>query len=114
MTAVHALEQFEFHQTLDSTPGISIVFFSSRECLSCRYWEQLLEQFLKKHPDINIFKVDAGQDQALTEEFDVFHLPSLFLYQDGQYYSPLQAEAKLEALESAITAALEAPAKESP
>lgn len=114
MAAVYALEQFEFHQTLESTPGLSIVFFSSKGCLSCRYWEQLLEQFCKKHPDINVFKVDAGLDQALTEEFDVFHLPSLFLYQHGRYHSPLQAEARLDALESAITDALESPAEEMP
>ena len=114
MSAVHALEQFEFHQTLEATPGVSIVFFSSKECLSCRYWEQLLEKFRNKHPDINIFKIDAGLDQALTEEFDVFHLPSLFLYQDGRYHCPLQAEARLDALELAITKALESPPQEMP
>jgi thioredoxin 1 len=114
MSAVNAVEQFEFHQTLESSKGISIVFFSSKECLSCRYWEQLLEQFCKKHPDIAIFKVDAGQDRALTEEFDVFHLPSLFLYNNGKYHCALQSEARLEALEKAITVALEAPAEEMP
>lgn len=114
MTAVLPLEQFEFHQTLESTQGISIVFFSSKECLSCRYWEQLLEQFCKKHSDINVFKVDAGRDQALTEEFDVFHLPSLFLYRNGKYHSALQSEARLSDLEAAITKALEGPAEEMP
>lgn len=114
MAAVLPLEQFEFHQTLESTPGISIVFFSSKECLSCRYWEQLLEQFCKKHSDISVYKIDAGQDQALTEEFDVFHLPSLFLYQNGKYHSVLQSEARLDSLEDAITKALELPAEEMP
>lgn len=114
MAAVSPLEQFEFHQTLESTPGIALVFFSSKECLSCRYWEQLLERFCHKHPDIQVFKIDAGLDQALTEEFDVFHLPSLFLYRDGRFHSPLQAEARLEALETAITEALESPAQEMP
>ena len=114
MAAVHALEQFEFHQTLETTPGISIVFFSSKECLSCRYWEQLLAQFCKKHPDVNVFKIDAGLDQALTEEFDVFHLPSLFLYNNGKYHCALQSEARLDALEEAIKHSLEATAEEMP
>lgn len=114
MTAVQTVEQFEFHQTLESTPGTSIIMFSSGECQSCRYWEQLLDQFCDKHDDINVFKIDAGIDQALTEEFDVFHLPSLFLYLDGQYHSALQCEAKLDTLENAIKTAKASPAEEMP
>jgi len=114
MTAVNTLEQFEFHQTLESSPGISIVFFSSKECLSCRYWDKLLEQFSRQRPDISIYKIDAGLDQALTEEFDVFHLPSLFLYHNGVYHSALQSEANIVALELAISKALKLPAEEMP
>lgn len=114
MSVVHALEQFEFHHTLEKTPGVSIVFFSSQECLSCRYWEQQLEQYIKQHVDINVFKIDAGQDQALVEEFGVFHLPALFLYKDGQYHSPLQCEADLAELEKAIQHSLQQPAQETP
>lgn len=114
MSAVHAIEQFEFHQTVENTVGTAIVFFSSRECLSCRYWQQLLEHYSKLHPDVHIFKIDAGQDQALTEEFSVFHLPALFLYHDGVYHSALQCEANMTALEQGIKEALAAPAEEMP
>ncbi len=114
MTAVNALEQFEFHQTLESTAGNAIVFFSSKECMSCRYWDKVLEQFGKQRPDILIFKIDAGLDQALTEEFDVFHLPSLFLYHNGKYHSALQSEANIEALENSIKQSLASPAEEMP
>jgi len=114
MAALQVLDQFEFHQTLESTPGTSIVFFSSAECNSCRYWEELLDQFCKKHPDISVFKIDAGLDQALTEEFDVFHLPSLFLYHKGKYHSALQSEANLEILEESISKSLESAAEEMP
>lgn len=114
MSAVSALEQFEFHQTLESSTGTVIVFFSSNECLSCRYWDKLLEQFSTQRPDISIYKVDAGMDQALTEEFDVFHLPSLFLYHNGKYHTALQSEANIDALEISIKQALESPAEEMP
>ncbi len=114
MSAVRALEQFEFHHTLEKTPGTAIIFFSSRECLSCRHWQQLLEHYGKLHSDIHIFKVDAGQDQALTEEFNIFHLPALFIYDKGQYHSALQCEAKLATLETAIKETLAAPAEEMP
>ena len=114
MTAASALEQFEFHQTLESSTGIAIVFFSSKECMSCRHWEKVLEQFSKQRPDISIYKIDAGLDQALTEEFDVFHLPSLFLYNNGKFHCSLQSEANISALEASINQALESPAEEAP
>ncbi len=114
MSAVKPLEQFEFHHTLENSKGLSIVFFSSAECLSCRYWEQLLDQYSDSHGSINIFKVDAGQDQALIEEFDVFHLPALYLYSDGEYHCQLQCEANINELDKAIQAALKQPAEEMP
>ena len=82
--------------------------------MSCRYWENVLDQFSKQHSDVSIYKVDAGLDQALTEEFDVFHLPSLFLYHNGKYHSALQSEANIEALEATIEQALKSPAEETP
>ena len=112
--AIKLIEQFEFHQTLESTSGVSIVFFSSQECMSCRFWQQLLERYNGEYPEINIFKIDAGKDQALTEEFNVFHLPALFLYQDGAYQSDLQCEATMSALKETIDTALAQPAQECP
>lgn len=114
MSALESLEQFEFHQTLDAVTGVGIIFFSSQECQSCRYWEQLLGQFIEKHPDIKVFRIDAALDQALTEEFDVFHLPSLFVYNNGKYHAAIHSEARLESLEVAINKLLESPAEEMP
>ncbi|MFC1750310.1 thioredoxin family protein [Pseudomonadota bacterium] len=114
MSAVRALEQFEFHHTLESSTGTAIVFFSSQECSSCRYWEELLGKYVATHDNSDVFKVDAGQDQALVEEFGVFHLPALYLYKDGEYHSPIQCEAKLSEIEKAIKQSLEQPAQESP
>lgn len=114
MAAVRPLEQFEFHQTLDHTRGMALVFFSSSECSSCRYWEQLLDEYSRKYLDVRIFKVDAGRDQALTQEFGVFHLPALFLYMDGEFRAELQCEATLVALRTAIAQAMSAPPQEMP
>ncbi len=114
VAAVVTVEQFEFHQTLGAAAGVSLVFFSSEECLSCRYWEDMLKNYIASHPDGKIFKVDAGRDQALTEEFGVFHLPALFLYNSGQFHSEIQCEANIDALDKAITTALAGPAQETP
>ncbi len=113
-TSLTPLDQFNFHRTVSATRGVSLVFFSSRECSSCRLWKHLLIQYPQHDPGVTLFEVDAQRDMALTREFEVFHLPALFLYRDGDFHCALQCEARTEKIALAIQAALAAPAQEPP
>lgn len=108
------LNQFDFHHTLAAQKGQSIVFFSSLGCASCSFWKQLLEKYKEQHPETAVYEVDAKQDQALAEEFSLFHLPALFLYAHGAFHSELQCEATLDKLNTAIHDALRNPPQEAP
>lgn len=108
------LNQFDFHHTLEARRGLSIVFFSSASCASCSFWKQLLGKYQASHPGTVVYEVDAKQDQALAEEFSLFHLPALFLYSDGAFHAELQCEAHFEKLDTAINDALRNPAQEAP
>jgi len=114
MSDFKPLDQFDFHSTLEETAGLSLVFFSTENCASCHYWENLLGQYKGQHPSINLFGVDAARDQALTEEFEIFHMPAIFLYVDGKFQSGIQCEAKLDVLHDEIQKVLHAPAQELP
>jgi hypothetical protein len=113
-TNLTPLDQFNFHHTLSATRGVSLVFFTSHACSVCRLWRHLLIGYSRHEPDITLFEVDAQRDMALTREFELFHLPALFLYQDGDFHCPLQCEAHAGKLALAIQAALSAPAQELP
>ena len=93
---------------------MSLVFFTHSLCSSCRAWKQLLQIYAASHQAIRIFEVDAETEMALTNEFEVFHLPALFLYKDGRYHAPLQSVASLEAIDQAITQLISMPAEEMP
>lgn len=112
-TRLTPLDQFTFHRTLSATRGVSLIFFSNRECATCRHWRQLLLNY-PHDPDIKLFEVDAQRDMALTREFEVFHLPALFLYRDGDFHCALQCEAHTGKLAQAIHTALALPAQELP
>jgi thioredoxin 1 len=114
MTGFRPLEQFEFHHTLDVTPGMSVVMFSARACGACRSFKAMLERYQAQHPTLHLFLVDAERDGALVREFDVFHLPALFLFVDGRYHRPLHCEARPEAFAAALDEARAAPALEAP
>jgi hypothetical protein len=114
MDALKPLDEFGFHHALADTCGLALVIFTSAGCGSCRAWKQLLTDSHALHPDLALFEVDAGGAQALAREFNVFHLPALFLYRDGHFHCALQAEARPDKLRTAIETALINPAQEPP
>jgi thioredoxin 1 len=114
MPALTPLDEFGFHHRLAATRGAALVIFASSGCSSCRAWKQLLSAYHTQHPELALFEVDAGHAQALAREFNVLHLPALFLYRDGHFHGALHCEAQPDKLQAAITSALAAPAQEAP
>ncbi len=112
--ALTKLSQFDFHQTLAGKKGVSLVMFTAPGCGSCRQLRQVLEGHPQAFSDLHLFEVDAQQDQALTNEFDVFHLPSLFLFRDGHFHAQIEAEPLPGQIRDAIAAALAAAPQEAP
>jgi thiol-disulfide isomerase/thioredoxin len=108
------LSQFDFHHTLAETPGVSLVYFTAPGCGACRQLKRIFCDHPEEFALLNLFEVDAQQDLALTREFEVFHLPSLFLFKDGQYHAPIHAEPLPHSLLAAVEAALAAPPCEAP
>lgn len=114
MDAFSPLDEFGFHHTLAGTRGLALVIFTGAGCGSCRAWKRLLTAYRAQQPDLALFEVDAGHAHALAREFNVFHLPALFLYRDGHFHSALQSGAHPDKLRAAIETALAEPAQEAP
>jgi thioredoxin-like negative regulator of GroEL len=66
------------------------------------------------HDNVTLYQVDVQRDMALAHEFGLFHLPALFLYLNGQFHCEFQSEARMEDLNAALTAAIDAPSQEAP
>ncbi len=110
---LNALTEFDFHPRLASSPGVSLVLFTAPHCGSCRVWARLLHDLttpLIQHA----YSVDVQTATALAREYDIFHLPSLFIFVDGKFHAPLQAQAQPGAVITALQQALNAPAHEEP
>lgn len=114
MSVFTPLDQFTFHHTLAEAPGTSLVFFTRAGCGSCKRWRQVIAAYLPSDPALRVFEVDAEREAALTREFDLFHLPALFLYRNGHFHAPIECEASVARLTAAISAALAAAPRESP
>lgn len=113
MSTFKQLNASDFHHRLEKESGVSLVFFTHELCSSCQAWKTLLMQ-LQGSSSVNVFEVNAETEMALTNEFEVFHLPALFLYRDGQFHAPFQCVASLQAVRDTIDSLLSQPAAELP
>ncbi len=109
---MEVLDEFNLHQRLAQSAGVSLVLFTSPTCGTCRHVEQRLPQAVP--PGTRLYRVDVQQAQALARAYDVFHLPALFLFRDGRYHARLDCELTPTALQATIERALAAPAQEEP
>ncbi len=114
MPAIKMLTQFDFYPEIEHTKGLSLVYFSAHACSSCTHLSHILTDLAEEQTDLSIFKVDAQQDQALIKEYEVFHLPAMFLFKEGQYHAELQCEARPKSILSCISSASQLPAEEAP
>ncbi len=108
------LTAFDFHHTLDQVEGVALVIFTATACGACRRLRSVLEGAPALFSDLHLFEVDAGHEPGLAAEFEVFHLPSLYLFVDGHYHAQLHAEPVATQLRQAADRLLAAPAQEAP
>ena len=107
------LAEGEFHARLAASSGIAVVLFSAPQCGACRAWKQLLPQALAGLAHA-LFEVDVSEATGVARSFGIFHLPTLYLYRDGQFHAELQCEARREAIRQAVLGLLASPAQDEP
>jgi len=111
---IQPLNEHAFYSTLADTVGLSIVFFTKPGCSACRAWKRLLNDLLQFRHDVTVYQVNAEQNMALSHEYELFHLPAMFLFVNGEFHCELQAEARMPSLLDALNMALAAPAEDAP
>jgi thioredoxin-like negative regulator of GroEL len=114
MSIFRKLNQFEFHHVIEATRGVCLVIFTGPGCSSCKAWKALLAEYQGQHPELQLFEIDAEEDTGLVREFDVFHLPSMFLFIGGQFHCEFQSEASVSAIENTLNTQMSAPSQELP
>jgi len=89
------------------------VLFSAPHCGSCRTWKRLLPDALSGLAD-NLFEVDVSEATGVARYFGIFHLPTVYLYRDGQFHAELQCEARPGLIRQTALCLFDAAAQEEP
>ncbi|MDP2031571.1 MAG: thioredoxin family protein [Thiobacillus sp.] len=111
--AFSPLAEGVFHARLAATAGVAVVLFSAPACGACQGWKRLLPTALAGRVSA-LYEVDVSEATGVARYFGIFHLPTLYLYRDGQFHAELQCEARHEAIQQAMLSLLAAPAQNEP
>ncbi|AAZ96754.1 conserved hypothetical protein [Thiobacillus denitrificans ATCC 25259] len=115
-SAVRAFERLtegDFHHRIARTAGIAVVLFTAPHCGACRRWRQLLPSVLDETVDA-LYEVDVSEATGVARYFEIFHLPTIYLYRDGRFHAELQCPPQAALIRAATRALLDAPAQDEP
>lgn len=71
-------------------------------CPPCKQMEPVLTQFLKKHQQVKLMKVDGGNDTDVMKTIGAKGLPTFILYKDGKEVWRKQGVVTAEELAAAV------------
>jgi len=107
------LTEHDAWHTLEATSGPALLCVTSAACGGCRALRAALPR-MPAGVGVALFEVDAHDSPGVARELEVFHLPAMFLYVDGEYHRPVHSLLRPAALARAIGEALALPAEPAP
>lgn len=89
---------------LSDDSGLVIVDFYADRCGPCKVLAPIMEELAKEQDDVAVVKVDVDQASDLAGKYDVFSIPTVIIFKDGQEVDKMvwampkdEYEAKLDA-----------------
>lgn len=107
------LSEGGFHARLMTHSGVAAVLFSAPRCGTCRAWKRLLPDALSDVVE-TFFEVDVSEATGVARYFDIFHLPTIYIYCDGRFHAQLQCPACRKTIRETTLRLLEASAQDEP
>ncbi|HCP6394842.1 TPA: thioredoxin family protein [Escherichia coli] len=84
MRILTAYNEDNFRQ-IEQYKGISVVRFSAPWCPPCQASEEMFSQFADRlDGDIQLGKVNVDQAPVLTTKYEIWGLPSVLIFHEGQ------------------------------
>ncbi|WP_296752353.1 protein disulfide isomerase family protein [Thiobacillus sp.] len=107
------LSEGDFHRRIAATSGVAAVLFTAPRCGACQAWKRLLPDALAGIAN-HLYEVDIAEATGVARGYDIFHLPTIYLYRDGCFHAELQCEARRDAVRTTALALLAATPQEEP
>ena len=94
-------------EILGSGPSLALVDFWANWCAPCKALTPIIEQLSEKYAgQVSFAKLNVEENPRIPSRYQVFSIPNLILFKDGQVYAQLVGSAKPKEIESLILSGL--------
>lgn len=101
------LHGLDIDRTLHTTPGAVLLVFTKPGCGACRALKAALAA-AGELEGLTAHEVDVVSAPALVDELDLYHLPAMWLFADGEPVTTIDAPPSPEQLRAALASAVRA------
>ena len=99
--------QQEFEQQVLNSANPVFVDFWAEWCGPCRVVSPVVEELSNEYKDkINFVKVNVDDNNELAQKYNVFSIPTLTIFKDGQMISQKTGTASKESFKTMIDSSL--------
>ncbi|MCP5054791.1 MAG: thiol reductase thioredoxin, partial [bacterium] len=76
--------------------------FWANWCAPCRVLAPVLESFAKSQHSITVAKIDTEMNPLIASKFQIFSIPTMILFENGDEVKRLTGALSLQALEAQL------------
>ena len=82
--AIITITKDNFESEIGSYAGDVLVDFWATWCGPCRMMSPIIDQIAEEYPQLKVGKIDTDAQPELAARFEIFSIPTLMHFRDGQ------------------------------
>ncbi len=83
-------------------PKLRLLDFYAAWCPPCQAQAPILEELVRRHPEVEVVKIDIDRNPELADRYDVMAVPTLVLMSDDREVARFVGLTPLEKIEQEL------------
>lgn len=103
MSEIRLINEVEYKEIVKSNKeNVVIMEFFASWCNPCKMLAPVLEEYVKKANNVEVYKVDVDENSKLADELDIQSVPTLLFYKEGKIEKQVMGFQPLASIEKIV------------